>query len=1423
MSKISLHNERKDFMKSLRKALYLAITAAALTVSLCIGASAARLTDINGHWAKKYIEYGVDKGYINGYTDGTFKPDGTVTRAEFSKMINNAVKISSRKDSTFSDVSRFDWYYGEVQKAVYAGYVSGYSDGTFRPKNLISRQEAAVILYRISVPTNDTFELRKFTDNSSIADWARDAVSSVAAKGYITGDEKSRFLPAANLTRAQAAKLIYEFVENENVYNGDLTVKGGSATFSEILFTDNIVYNSKLSDAEIRFNNCRILGSVTIDGDSVETSFYSTSAVNMNVGGSDNTVKLDRNSAVSGLTKLSSPAELDGDGFAAVELSGSDLYGGTVVLDGNFPVINVNKSAIIKLSGTADKINVSGKSNLVIQDGNIKELEIGSDCAGATVTLSKNVTVDSANVKSKVSFEGTGRIKSAYNAVSGITYETKPEKLTGKTNDDSSDNTADGSLSSPVITPANAKTKVSTTPSITVSFSKAVYNSNGDSLTTTYIKNHVKLRRSSKTGTSVSYTVTSTSTRSFTIKPISDLSENTKYYLVIDAKTLYNSNDDTNSEIVSYFTTGSDSSDDGDTSADIKFSPKRAATDVEQTAEIKITFSSAIKRQNSSTAVNSTYISSGAVELRKGSSSGANVDFNAEINSTKRVITITPAENLEANTKYYVIINSGYFTDSSGTKISKTSSYFTTSNTLIPTVSPVNASTGVSTMPEIKLEFDEALTRTNGTALSSAYLMASVIELRKSSSTGTQVNFSATISNDKKVITVVPDEELAKSTKYYVIVNEGTLKGSVGKAINEKYSFYFTTAAAMAPVVTPSSGKTGVSTSTDITLTFSDPLYTAGTTSLTRVPITAEYIKKNEVVLLRRSTATGAVIACDVSVSNDRRTITLSPKTELLSDFRYYVVLKNKTLYNESGKYNSASSTYFSTSSVLIPEFTPADGTDDVDVKSKIQIMFGEYVYRPNMSALTTTYLANNVIELHKNNENGESVGFSVTMSSDKRTFTVKPDDYLDGNTDYCIVIVEGSLSDSKENLNPKASATFTTGASVNKDVTFTPENKATGISTNTNIAITFESKVYRYGGGTVTKTYITDNIKLRKGSSSGTVVSYTAAISTDGKTITLTPGTELDKATNYYVVLPSNKFQYADDTKVTGKTIYFKTNDGVPTLTKFTLGNVTAASASFSATSDTGGTLILTATSSGNPTVTKEFPITAGTAKTVVLTGLNPKTSYTVKAYVESASGTKSASLSQNITTPLAFEMNVGDAADTSVEIDFTAYADGKLTLKYKNSSTGKTVTRLTNVLMREGTDKSVTIDELNPETQYEIIAEFVCNDGDGEKISLTENILTESAKDYLAIESLIITAADGSQYEAVVNGTLAAAVIDSTDSIKVQVTSSATTLKINGKTVKNGALSESIAVTGESLNVPITLTHGSQTRNYMLSISIG
>ena len=114
--------------------------AAKLAGSLCaavlltgsLGVSAAKLTDIDGHWSKDYVKYSVQKGYINGYEDGSFRPEATVTRAEFSKMINASVGIAKTADISFNDISSGDWYYQEVRKAVYAGYTNGYEDDTFR-------------------------------------------------------------------------------------------------------------------------------------------------------------------------------------------------------------------------------------------------------------------------------------------------------------------------------------------------------------------------------------------------------------------------------------------------------------------------------------------------------------------------------------------------------------------------------------------------------------------------------------------------------------------------------------------------------------------------------------------------------------------------------------------------------------------------------------------------------------------------------------------------------------------------------------------------------------------------------------------------------------------------------------------------------------------------------------------------------------------------------------------------------------------------------------------------------------------------------------------------------------------------------------------------------------------------------------------
>ena len=114
------------------------------------------LTDIEGHWGESAIFEAVSAGFIKGYPDGTFKPDQSVTKAEFTAMLNRALQL--RDDNTvkllYTDVSTTEWYYMDIQKASYAKIIKGISDVEFQPGKRISREEAAVMMSRI-IPKAD--------------------------------------------------------------------------------------------------------------------------------------------------------------------------------------------------------------------------------------------------------------------------------------------------------------------------------------------------------------------------------------------------------------------------------------------------------------------------------------------------------------------------------------------------------------------------------------------------------------------------------------------------------------------------------------------------------------------------------------------------------------------------------------------------------------------------------------------------------------------------------------------------------------------------------------------------------------------------------------------------------------------------------------------------------------------------------------------------------------------------------------------------------------------------------------------------------------------------------------------------------------------------------------------------------------------
>lgn len=129
------------------------------------------------HWAANYIGYMQQFGIITGYADGSFRPDASVTRAEFAAIASRFEKLTEGNKS-FSDVPSSHWAAKYINFAATRGWVNGYADGTFRPNNSITRAEVAAVTCRLlernadqSYIRSHLSELRAFTDVSE-SHWA---------------------------------------------------------------------------------------------------------------------------------------------------------------------------------------------------------------------------------------------------------------------------------------------------------------------------------------------------------------------------------------------------------------------------------------------------------------------------------------------------------------------------------------------------------------------------------------------------------------------------------------------------------------------------------------------------------------------------------------------------------------------------------------------------------------------------------------------------------------------------------------------------------------------------------------------------------------------------------------------------------------------------------------------------------------------------------------------------------------------------------------------------------------------------------------------------------------------------------------------------------------------------------------------------
>ena len=223
------------------------VLAAALMIPLAAaapGSGGKSLSDIQGHWAQKEIETAIASGWVDGYPDGTFQPEKTITRAEFTKMLLDAIHLTPDSETvawmkenakmgspldgegwrTYTpklyDMSEH-WLtrQGWTDAALYSGMVvpDDYNGKNFRPEKAIARYEIALMTDRalglvypaelgagVDVP---------FADNDQVLDWMKGYVLQATEAGVLKGYPDGTFRPNKTSTRAEAVVMVQRTLE----------------------------------------------------------------------------------------------------------------------------------------------------------------------------------------------------------------------------------------------------------------------------------------------------------------------------------------------------------------------------------------------------------------------------------------------------------------------------------------------------------------------------------------------------------------------------------------------------------------------------------------------------------------------------------------------------------------------------------------------------------------------------------------------------------------------------------------------------------------------------------------------------------------------------------------------------------------------------------------------------------------------------------------------------------------------------------------------------------------------------------------------------------------------------------------------------------------------------------------------------------
>ena len=572
----------------------------------------------------------------------------------------------------------------------------------------------------------------------------------------------------------------------------------------------------------------------------------------------------------------------------------------------------------------------------------------------------------------------------------------------------------------------------------------------------------------------------------------------------------------------------------------VSFDPANSSSTHAASDNIILTFNTAIRKASDNSDLTDSNVDA-HITLKDANSSGSNINFDATIDASDKVITINPSSDLNSSQVVYVAIGNTV-ENVCNTALSASSATFTTADSTDPVLSsssPADEATAIALDTNIVLTFNEAVDAESGNII--------IVKSEDGSTVETiDVTDSQVSGSGSTEITINPSVTLDEQTAYHLTIDETAFDDSSSNSyagISDTTTINFTTADVTAPTVTfnPADSDTGVGRDSNINIEFNEAIVNTDTSEITSSNIAS-------LIILKDSNSNGSDLAFSATIDTDKKIITIDPNNNFSLGQTVYVSIS--AVEDASANETSLSSSTFTVTSTgeTIATIIPADSSINVSASSNITIGFNTAIRNLNDTEITNDNI-HSLITLKDTDTNGTDIPFTISINTAKKVITINPiSDLSSGQNIY--VAIGATVEDAFDNATTAASSSFTIIDNAVPIFTFNPADLDTDVVVSSNIIITFNELIRNINNSTLTDSNVDSLITLKDEDSSGSNITFDATIDEDKKIITINPTNNFNSEQVIYLAIAAVEDQAGNATAATN--ISFTARDSDPPAVSF-------------------------------------------------------------------------------------------------------------------------------------------------------------------------------------------------------------------------------------------------------------------------------